>query len=235
MSDAVQELFDALVVRYGGDKHLGIAGCASVRAAAVILTDPGLNAKGAETAERLLASLPPPPPPTRSSAGGPHDMSVLSDRELDEFHRLLIKVTVRPGREPIEFPPPDPQLVGGRAETPREFACREFGRRLDVIEVEGVAVGAREASELGERFLDLLPTSGGKPLLRLDMLFPTAFRYAQHLQRERDAVPVAAVPAPVVDNVVELSEAEREKIAMKREAERLDALMTVNRDPGWPQ
>jgi hypothetical protein len=74
-----------------------------------------------------------------------------------------------------------------------------------------------------------------KPLLRLDQMFPTLFRYVAH-QRTHDGVPLVteAPPAPPVDNVVELSEAEREKIAMKRESERILQQMTRPDPPLWP-
>jgi hypothetical protein len=158
----------------------------------------------------------------------------LSDSELDTFIALGVKAERAPltgtDDEVTAWKPPAPEASPDRVASVREFKLRELGRQWEQVEAEATAPNAREAEAYGLAILDAVPMLHGKPLLRLDILFPTAFRYAQHLQRERDAVPVAVVPAPV-DNVVPLTEAERERAAELRDRDRLDKLMTVNREP----
>jgi hypothetical protein len=234
MTTDAETLYGQLVHQHGGDGLDLVGRSLCRRIAGLLVLDDAADPVGtARTIAELMKQLPPPRPAPAPAATGPHDMSALTDRELDEFHRLLIKVTVQPGREPIEFPPPDPQLVGGRAESSREYAMREVGRKWDQIEREGVSVNARQASEVGDTILDLLPTSGGKPLLRLDQMWPELFRFIRHHERA-DGVPAAVeVPAPA-NNVVDLSEAERERAAELRDLARLEKLMTVSPDR-WNQ
>lgn len=127
MSADVQAVFDALVRENGGVDVLGVAGCARVRAAAVILADPDLDARGAATAAALLAQMPAPPRPSPAAPStSRYDLAALTDRELDGFFYLGSKADRRSeGWRPAR---PDRRLRGSRCKTPREFALRQFAR-----------------------------------------------------------------------------------------------------------
>jgi len=218
----VQGIFDQLLVERGGAAILGVSGCAIVRAAAVVLAAPDLDAKAAATAVALLEQLPKAKPVQQPAASTtPLDPEVLTDRELDGLYYLLgcADRGARPRR-------PDRHLRGGRAETPREYRFRELGRRWDAVEHEGCRLSASEARELGEVIVSLLPRNSGTPLLTIPDLWPEFFRYVQH-QRERDEAAMAAVaptPAALAANgkVVPLHERIGNRPPYRRE------------EPSWP-